>query len=42
MPAKAEIDDLLEQTERYLTGTLLPFWIDHAPDREVRRVPVLF
>jgi len=25
----------LERTESYLTGTLLPFWIERSPDREV-------
>jgi len=34
MPAREEIAGLLERTETYLTQTLLPFWIERAPDRE--------
>ena len=34
MPTRGEIDGVLKQTEAYLTGTLLPFWIEHAPDPE--------
>ncbi len=26
------VRDHLERTEEYLTGTLLPFWIERAPD----------
>jgi mannobiose 2-epimerase len=34
MLPRAEILDLLGKTERYLTGTLLPFWIERSPDPE--------
>ena len=32
MPTRDEITDVLARTERYLTETLLPFWIERAPD----------
>ena len=34
MPAKNEIMDILGRTEAYLRDTLLPFWLDNAPDPE--------
>ena len=34
MPRPDEIAALAERTAGYLTGTLLPFWIENAPDRE--------
>jgi mannobiose 2-epimerase len=34
MPSKAEVESLLERSKTYLTGTLLPFWIERSPDRE--------
>ena len=35
MPDRREIQQVLERTETYLTDTLLPFWIERSPDREV-------
>lgn len=32
MPAQREVADLLQRTEAYLTGALLPFWIERSPD----------
>jgi mannobiose 2-epimerase len=34
MPTKQEIKNILSQTEKYLTETLLPFWIERSPDHE--------
>jgi mannose/cellobiose epimerase-like protein (N-acyl-D-glucosamine 2-epimerase family) len=34
MPAKNEIMDILGRTEAYLRDTLLPFWLNNAPDPE--------
>jgi mannose/cellobiose epimerase-like protein (N-acyl-D-glucosamine 2-epimerase family) len=34
MPAGNEIRDVLERTRSYLTGSLLPFWVDRSPDPE--------
>jgi mannobiose 2-epimerase len=34
MPDALDVADRLERTERYLTGTLLPFWVDNSPDFE--------
>ena len=34
MPDTREIADVLERTESYLTGSLLPFWIERSPDPE--------
>ncbi len=34
MPSQAEINDILQRTETYLTNTLLPFWMDNSPDPE--------
>jgi len=34
MPSSAEIASLADAMEQYLTRHLLPFWQDHAPDRE--------
>lgn len=34
MPEHAEVAAILEKTERYLTDTLLPFWIERSPDPE--------
>src|SRR3970040_230601 len=32
MPRHAEIPSVLEHLESYLINSLLPFWIEHAPD----------
>jgi len=32
MPAQREIGDVLEKIRSYLTGSLLPFWIEQSPD----------
>jgi mannose 2-epimerase len=32
MPARTEIQQVAEHLETYLTGALLPFWMDNAPD----------
>jgi mannobiose 2-epimerase len=32
MPERSEITSLLHRTEEYLTGSLLPFWMDNSPD----------
>lgn len=42
MPTRPEIDDLIQRTESYLTGALLPFWLDHAADRECGGVLTYF
>jgi mannose/cellobiose epimerase-like protein (N-acyl-D-glucosamine 2-epimerase family) len=34
MPSKTEISQILERTQSYLTHTLLPFWLERAPDPE--------
>ena len=34
MPERAEIVELADRTEAYLTDTLLPFWIERSPDAE--------
>ncbi len=34
MPDRQRIADILRRTESYLTGTLLPFWIERSPDPE--------
>lgn len=34
MPDKSRIAEALSRTESYLTGLLLPFWIERSPDRE--------
>jgi mannose/cellobiose epimerase-like protein (N-acyl-D-glucosamine 2-epimerase family) len=34
MPDKARIEELLQSTESYLTGALLPFWVERSPDRD--------
>ena len=34
MPSSAEIVSLADAMEQYLTRHLLPFWQDHAPDRQ--------
>jgi mannose 2-epimerase len=33
VPTQAEIQQIVEHLEAYLSGALLPFWMDHAPDR---------
>ncbi len=33
MPTQREVSTLIDETERYLTGSLLPFWMTRAPDR---------
>ena len=35
MPDTSAIASYLQRTEDYLTGTLLPFWIENSPDREM-------
>ena len=35
MPDRERIADVLRHTESYLTETLLPFWLDRSPDREM-------
>ena len=32
MPKRSEVAEILEKTERYLTGVLLPFWLERSPD----------
>ncbi|MGB2959421.1 MAG: AGE family epimerase/isomerase [Bacteroidota bacterium] len=32
MPSQSEVHSILEKSNEYLTGTLLPFWIEHSPD----------
>lgn len=32
MPTRAEIQQVADHLETYLTGALLPFWLDNAPD----------
>ena len=34
MPTRNETTSILKKTEAYLTGALLPFWIERAPDPE--------
>ena len=34
-PDKTRLAELADRTEAYLTETLLPFWLDNSPDREV-------
>lgn len=34
MPDPQEIAEILSRTESYLTGSLLPFWIERSPDPE--------
>ncbi len=34
MVDSARIEQLIERTEGYLTGTLLPFWVERSPDFE--------
>lgn len=34
MPSQNEIKDILNKTNTYLTGTLLPFWLERSPDHE--------
>jgi mannobiose 2-epimerase len=34
MPPQSEARAILEQTERYLNDTLLPFWLTRSPDQE--------
>lgn len=34
MPTPAELTALADRTEEYLTGTLLPFWMERSPDPE--------
>ena len=34
MPQRACIEQVLQHLERYLTDTLLPFWLERSPDRE--------
>ena len=34
MPSKTEITDILNRTEQYLSGHLLPFWLDRSLDRQ--------
>jgi len=34
MPERKAILSVLDRTESYLTDVLLPFWIEHSPDRE--------
>lgn len=34
MPPKAEIVDILQRTEKYLSDVLLPFWTERSVDRE--------
>jgi len=34
MPAKQEVESIYSKTNKYLTETLLPFWIERSPDRE--------
>jgi len=34
MIAQQEIADILQRTEAYLTGALLPFWLERSPDKE--------
>jgi mannobiose 2-epimerase len=34
MPDRTEVLDVLSNSERYLTETLLPFWIERSPDSE--------
>ena len=34
MPDAREVEELIARTERYLTETLLPFWIERSPDPE--------
>ena len=35
MPDRERIADVLRHAESYLTDTLLPFWLDRSPDREM-------
>ena len=32
MPTRAQVAEILSKTESYLTGELLPFWIERSPD----------
>ena len=34
MPARTEIQQVVDHLESYLTGALLPFWMDNAPDAD--------
>ena len=34
MPDQSEAADILQKTSRYLTETLLPFWVERSPDPE--------
>jgi len=42
MPKTGEIEELLARTEDYLTGALLPFWIERSPDPECGGFPSYF
>ena len=32
MPTRTEIQQIVDHLESYLSGTLLPFWMNNAPD----------